>query len=311
MGRMGFVSPGRIVGVEAGCFGGDARCTGHMTMRHNGSVIGQRDFASRPTAADSRTSRFLPDGRKDAPVIQPGLPPAPGHRHGDDHERAEDVASDAPRPLGLALIPTDNHPAHPRGAPVPSPAGAPPRPEKPSDGAALGANAPDGAPPSTRRTLQRRRARSSRFFRRLPQLAMLHQLPCWLRERSKKAHWQSGFAHAFSRAQVPSSWARRTISRSSNSPSPQLLAAAVFAPDRPVVSNGQQSAVRRRDRPEGRDRASAVRVDRPDGLPHTSGQFQIGVGWAAPACSSPASTSQPRATGEGPANPVRPPRRAC
>jgi hypothetical protein len=30
----------------------------------------------------------------------------------------------------------------------------------------------------------RRRARSSRFLIRLPQTAMLHQFPCWLRERS-------------------------------------------------------------------------------------------------------------------------------
>ena len=50
MGRMGFVSPGRIIGVEAGCFGGDARCAGHVTMSDNGVVIGQRNFAIAPNS---------------------------------------------------------------------------------------------------------------------------------------------------------------------------------------------------------------------------------------------------------------------
>jgi hypothetical protein len=48
IGRMGFVSPGRIIGVEAGCFGGATNCTGHVTMSHIGVVIGQRDFNIAP-----------------------------------------------------------------------------------------------------------------------------------------------------------------------------------------------------------------------------------------------------------------------
>jgi phosphodiesterase/alkaline phosphatase D-like protein len=44
MGRMGFVSPGGIIGVQAGCFGGTTPCGGHVTMSHNGAVIGQRNF---------------------------------------------------------------------------------------------------------------------------------------------------------------------------------------------------------------------------------------------------------------------------
>lgn len=48
IGRMGFVSPGRIIGVEAGCFGGESRCYGHVTMSHNGIVIGQGDFQIAP-----------------------------------------------------------------------------------------------------------------------------------------------------------------------------------------------------------------------------------------------------------------------
>lgn len=46
MGHMGFVSPGGIIGVEAGCFGGATSCQGHVTMStvHGGTVLGQRNF---------------------------------------------------------------------------------------------------------------------------------------------------------------------------------------------------------------------------------------------------------------------------
>lgn len=50
IGREGFVSPGRIIGVEAGCFGGQTTCTGHVTMSHNGIVIGQGDFTIAPNS---------------------------------------------------------------------------------------------------------------------------------------------------------------------------------------------------------------------------------------------------------------------
>jgi hypothetical protein len=47
LGREGFVSPGRIVGVELGCFHGTATCTGQLTMSHNGTVIAQRNYSIR------------------------------------------------------------------------------------------------------------------------------------------------------------------------------------------------------------------------------------------------------------------------
>src|SRR5436305_4146296 len=50
MGRMGFVSPGAIIGVEAGCFGGTTSCGGHVTMSARGSVIGQRNFNIAPNS---------------------------------------------------------------------------------------------------------------------------------------------------------------------------------------------------------------------------------------------------------------------
>jgi hypothetical protein len=50
MGHMGFVSPGGIIGVEAGCFGGATACQGHVTMTtvHGGVTLGQRNFYISP-----------------------------------------------------------------------------------------------------------------------------------------------------------------------------------------------------------------------------------------------------------------------
>jgi hypothetical protein len=45
LGHEGFVSPGGVVGVELGCFHGTSTCTGHLTMSHAGTVIGQRDYS--------------------------------------------------------------------------------------------------------------------------------------------------------------------------------------------------------------------------------------------------------------------------
>jgi hypothetical protein len=52
MGHMGFVSPGGIIGVEAGCFGGATPCQGHVTMSalHGGAVLGQRNFYIAPSS---------------------------------------------------------------------------------------------------------------------------------------------------------------------------------------------------------------------------------------------------------------------
>jgi hypothetical protein len=48
IGRMGFVSPGRIIGVEAACIGGTTTCAGHVSISRNGVVLGQRDFRIAP-----------------------------------------------------------------------------------------------------------------------------------------------------------------------------------------------------------------------------------------------------------------------
>lgn len=45
LGREGFVSPGRVVGVELGCFHGTTSCSGHLTMSNDGTVIAQRNYS--------------------------------------------------------------------------------------------------------------------------------------------------------------------------------------------------------------------------------------------------------------------------
>jgi hypothetical protein len=48
LGHEGFVSPGRIVGVELGCFHGTSSCTGHLTISHDGTTLAQRDYSAAP-----------------------------------------------------------------------------------------------------------------------------------------------------------------------------------------------------------------------------------------------------------------------
>lgn len=64
MGRMGFVSPGGIIGVEAGCFGGQNACAGHVTMTHNGIVIGQRDFSIAPNSGGFQNIGLSSQGKQ-------------------------------------------------------------------------------------------------------------------------------------------------------------------------------------------------------------------------------------------------------
>jgi hypothetical protein len=45
LGHEGFVSPGHVIGVELGCFRGTSTCTGRLTMSHDGTMIGERDYS--------------------------------------------------------------------------------------------------------------------------------------------------------------------------------------------------------------------------------------------------------------------------
>jgi phosphodiesterase/alkaline phosphatase D-like protein len=64
LGHEGFVSPGWIVGVEIGCFHGTSRCTGHVTMSHDGTVIGQRDYSIAPDSGGFQNMKLTSTGQK-------------------------------------------------------------------------------------------------------------------------------------------------------------------------------------------------------------------------------------------------------
>jgi hypothetical protein len=64
LGREGFVSPGGTIGVEAGCFGGQTNCTGHVTLSHQGTVIGQTDFNIAPDSGGFQNMTLSSQGQK-------------------------------------------------------------------------------------------------------------------------------------------------------------------------------------------------------------------------------------------------------
>ena len=65
LGHEGFVSPGSVVGVELGCFHGTDRCTGHITMTHNGATIGQRDYSIAPDSGGFQNMGLNQTGKND------------------------------------------------------------------------------------------------------------------------------------------------------------------------------------------------------------------------------------------------------
>ena len=64
LGHEGFVSPGLIVGVELGCFHGTSSCTGHLTMSHDGTVIGQRDYSIAADSGGFQNMKLTSTGQK-------------------------------------------------------------------------------------------------------------------------------------------------------------------------------------------------------------------------------------------------------
>ncbi len=64
MGRMGFVSPGRVIGVQVGCFNGATTCAGHIEMSHNGAVVGQTDFRIAPESGGFQNLELSSEGSK-------------------------------------------------------------------------------------------------------------------------------------------------------------------------------------------------------------------------------------------------------
>ena len=64
LGHEGFVSPGAVVGVELGCFHGTSTCTGHVTMSHDGTVIGQRDYSIPADSGGFQNMVLTPTGKQ-------------------------------------------------------------------------------------------------------------------------------------------------------------------------------------------------------------------------------------------------------
>jgi hypothetical protein len=63
-GREGFVSPGRVIGVELGCIGGQTPCTGHVRMTHNGVLVGEHDYSYLPNTGGFRNMKLTDIGWK-------------------------------------------------------------------------------------------------------------------------------------------------------------------------------------------------------------------------------------------------------
>ncbi len=64
LGRMGFVSPGGTIGVVIGCFGGQTSCVGHITLSHNGTIVGQRNFTVGASNGGFQNMQLSAGGRK-------------------------------------------------------------------------------------------------------------------------------------------------------------------------------------------------------------------------------------------------------
>lgn len=64
LGREGFVSPGRVVGVELGCFHGTSTCQGHLTIAHDGTLIAQRDYSIRADSGGFQNMKLTTAGDK-------------------------------------------------------------------------------------------------------------------------------------------------------------------------------------------------------------------------------------------------------
>jgi len=62
IGREGFVSPGRVIGVEAGCFGGTTNCTGTVSLSRNGIVIGHSTYNIPPNSGGFENMELTSQG---------------------------------------------------------------------------------------------------------------------------------------------------------------------------------------------------------------------------------------------------------
>jgi hypothetical protein len=64
LGKMGFVSSRGWIGVVVGCFGGQTRCAGHLTLTHGRTVVGQRNVNLRASGGGFQNMRLTAKGRR-------------------------------------------------------------------------------------------------------------------------------------------------------------------------------------------------------------------------------------------------------
>jgi hypothetical protein len=62
LGREGFVSPGRVIGIQIGCFGGQTTCSGHFTVTHDGVLFGEHDYSIPPSNGGFHNFKLTPAG---------------------------------------------------------------------------------------------------------------------------------------------------------------------------------------------------------------------------------------------------------
>jgi hypothetical protein len=64
LGREGFVSPGGVIGIQIGCFGGVTTCTGTFTVAHGSTVVGEHTFAIHPESGGFHNFKLTSAGEK-------------------------------------------------------------------------------------------------------------------------------------------------------------------------------------------------------------------------------------------------------
>lgn len=62
LGREGFVSPGDVIGIQIGCFGGVTTCSGHFTVTHGTTVVGEHSYTIPPESGGFHNFKLTPAG---------------------------------------------------------------------------------------------------------------------------------------------------------------------------------------------------------------------------------------------------------
>lgn len=64
LGHEGFVSPGRVIGIQIGCFHGVTTCSGNFTVTHGSTVVGQHDYTIPPGSGGFHNFKLTQAGAK-------------------------------------------------------------------------------------------------------------------------------------------------------------------------------------------------------------------------------------------------------